>query len=150
MKFEHCTSRLDPNLYVDLIKFTDNLNLNIASITCTIDADTEQISDNIHFHRTMHFHHPNSSSHTLQTMRGDDDERASLLSSNSNSSNSYGAAPPSNAPNTRRIVFNATLKMAAIFVCGSLFLGGTLWLSLPPLEPCAHPLWSFPLTDMLL
>lgn len=108
-------------------------------ITCMIDADTEQISDNIHFHRTMHFHHPNSSSHTLQTMHGDDDERASLLSSNSNSSNSYGAATPSNAPNTRRIVFNATLKMAAIFVCGSLFLGGTLWLSLPPLEECVHP-----------
>ncbi|KDQ24615.1 hypothetical protein PLEOSDRAFT_1094375 [Pleurotus ostreatus PC15] len=34
--------------------------------------------------------------------------------------------------------------MAAIFVCGSLFLGGTLWLSLPPLEEADRDLLRIP------
>lgn len=60
--------------------------------------------------------------------------RTSLLSSNS-SVVDYGAAPPSQ-PSSRRLLWNATLKMAAIFFFSTVVLGGTLWLALPTLEEC--------------
>ncbi|OBZ72671.1 Transmembrane protein 41B [Grifola frondosa] len=58
--------------------------------------------------------------------------RTSLLSAAPSDSN-YGATAPT-APSTRKILWNASLKMAAIFVLSTLFLGGTLWLALPPLD----------------
>ena len=61
------------------------------------------------------------------------DSRTSLLSNHSEPS--YGAAPPSQ-PSSRKLIWNATLKMAAIFFLSTAFLGGTLWLALPTLEEC--------------
>lgn len=57
----------------------------------------------------------------------------------------YGATFPRSptVPSSGRIIFNATLKMACIFAVSTLFLGGTLWLALPTLEP--YVLVPFPL-----
>ncbi len=57
--------------------------------------------------------------------------RTSLLSTQSEAS--YGAVPPSQ-PSSRKLIWNATLKMGAIFICSTVILGGTLWLALPTLE----------------
>ena len=35
---------------------------------------------------------------------------------------------------SRKILLNASMKMAALFIVSTLVLGGTLWLALPPLE----------------
>lgn len=59
--------------------------------------------------------------------------RTSLLSSSARSEGNYGAVAPSQ-PSTKRLIWNATLKMAAIFVVSTVVLGGTLWLALPTLE----------------
>ncbi|OCH90346.1 hypothetical protein OBBRIDRAFT_793438 [Obba rivulosa] len=65
--------------------------------------------------------------------------RTSLLSgASSEQRESYGAVSPS-PPSSRRILMNAALKMAAIFVLSTLFLGGTLWLALPTLEEQDRP-----------
>ena len=45
----------------------------------------------------------------------------------------YGTTRPA-GPSNKRILFTATLKMAAIFIVSTLFLGGTLWLALPTLD----------------
>jgi hypothetical protein len=74
---------------------------------------------------------PNESAYTLATVR-DTDEFTSLLSPSSPSS--YGTAPIHPPHHTRRIVFNATCKMALIFILSCIFLGGTLWIALPTLE----------------
>ena len=50
---------------------------------------------------------------------------------------SYGATvprSPGGPVNSRRIVFNAMLKLAVMMVVGTAFLGGVLWLALPTLE----------------
>ncbi|PAV16531.1 oxalate transporter [Pyrrhoderma noxium] len=53
------------------------------------------------------------------------------------SSHNYGATMPM-SPNgnisSRRILLNACVKMAALFIVSTVLLGGTLWLALPPLE----------------
>lgn len=59
--------------------------------------------------------------------------QTSLLSNHSEVN--YGTAPPSQ-PSSRRLLWNATLKMATIFLLSTAFLGGTLWLALPTLEEC--------------
>ncbi|KAG6877510.1 hypothetical protein C0993_006459 [Termitomyces sp. T159_Od127] len=77
-------------------------------------------------------HHPNHSTYTLDTVNNDD--RSPLLTP---ATPSYGTAnyPHSpSRPSSRRVILNATLKMAAIFVVSSLFLGLSLWLALPTLE----------------
>jgi hypothetical protein len=53
----------------------------------------------------------------------------------------YGATFPRSptVPSSGRVIFNATLKMACIFAVSTLFLGGTLWLALPTLEPYVLP-----------
>lgn len=79
--------------------------------------------------------HTNNSQYTLATVN--DDERASLLSpSFARSRDSYGAAPLTHtAPhNSRRLIFNAALKMGLIFTLSTAVLGGVLWLALPTLE----------------
>ena len=60
------------------------------------------------------------------------DSRTSLLSHHS-SEPSYGATGPSQ-PSSRKLLWNATLKMAVIFTVSTIVLGGTLWLALPTLE----------------
>ncbi len=60
--------------------------------------------------------------------------RTSLLSSNGSDAG-YGVATPS-TPSNRRLLWNATLKMGAIFFISTVLLGGTLWLALPTLEEC--------------
>ena len=49
----------------------------------------------------------------------------------------YGATFPrsSSSPSSRKIIFNAMLKMTCIFLLSTTALGGTLWLALPTLEP---------------
>ena len=76
----------------------------------------------------------NESAYTLATVHHPDtDEFTALLSPSSPSS--YGSAPVHPPHHTRRVVFNATCKMALIFTLSCLFLGGTLWIVLPTLEP---------------
>jgi hypothetical protein len=77
-------------------------------------------------------HYPNESAYTLATVQQpDNDESSSLLSS---TSISYGATPVHPPHHTRRVIFNATFKMALIFVLSCILLGGTLWISLPTLD----------------
>lgn len=80
----------------------------------------------------------NASVYTLATVNDLDDEQdsvhAPLLTP---LTPSYGATMPHSpgpARNSRKLILNATLKMAAIFVISTALLGGTLWLALPTLE----------------
>jgi hypothetical protein len=78
--------------------------------------------------------HSNASAYTLDTVHdGGDDDLAPLLIPETPS---YGATFPHSPtrPSSRKVIFNATLKMACIFGVSTLFLGGTLWLALPTLE----------------
>ncbi|KAI9462132.1 oxalate transporter [Russula earlei] len=84
--------------------------------------------------------HPNESAYTLATVHTD--ESSSL--SSSSPSVSYGTTPLHPPHHARRVVVNATLKMAAIFLLSSIFLGGTLWISLPILDPEDRPLLHIP------
>ncbi|EMD33409.1 hypothetical protein CERSUDRAFT_126152 [Gelatoporia subvermispora B] len=68
--------------------------------------------------------------------------RTSLLSHSSSEQN-YGALAPS-TPSSKRILMNAALKMAAVFVLSTLFLGGTLWLALPTLAEEDRPYLKVP------
>ncbi|KAI9001542.1 oxalate transporter [Trametes punicea] len=68
--------------------------------------------------------------------------RTSLLSSTTSDSG-YGATAPSR-PSSRRLLWNATLKMAAIFLVSTVLLGGTLWLALPTLEEQDRPMLKIP------
>lgn len=85
----------------------------------------------------------NASLYTLDIMNprpyDDDDDRDSERSSLiSPETPNYGATFPRSPcvpSSTGRVVLNATLKMAVIFAISTLFLGGTLWLALPTLEP---------------
>lgn len=79
--------------------------------------------------------HSNYSSYTLNTVNHDDhNDRSPLLTP---TTPAYGAAnfphTPSR-PSSRKVIFNATLKMACIFAVSSIVLGGTLWLALPTLD----------------
>jgi hypothetical protein len=81
--------------------------------------------------------HANESAYTLATVQHENDESSSLLSTSSSqlSSMSYGTTPIHPPHQTRRVIFNATLKMAVIFFVSCLFLGGILWVALPTLDP---------------
>ncbi|KAG5339294.1 hypothetical protein C0989_004903 [Termitomyces sp. Mn162] len=90
-------------------------------------------------------HHRNHSTYTLATVNNDDcDDRAPLLTP---VTPSYGTAnhPHSpSRPSSRKVILNATLKMAAIFVISSLFLALSLWLALPTLEEDDRPRLRIP------
>ncbi|ETW82904.1 hypothetical protein HETIRDRAFT_316448 [Heterobasidion irregulare TC 32-1] len=96
--------------------------------------------------------HSNASAYTLATVRDDDDDdngdgdTAPLLSPLTPREPSYGTAPlsPTVHNNSRRIIFNAALKMGVIFLVSSLFLGGTLWLALPTLDEDDRPFLRIP------
>lgn len=83
-------------------------------------------------------YHSNSSEYTLDTVNADHDlsygPTTPLLTPQPGSS--YGAAPhsPGAPPNSRKLIFNAALKMSTIFVISTVFLGGILWLALPTLD----------------
>ena len=98
--------------------------------------------------------HSNASAYTLATIprpassssprslspvsvRSHGSDRSPLLRSDESGSSAYGATMPM-SPNanisSRRILLNAGIKMAVLFVVSTLILGGTLWLALPPLE----------------
>ena len=82
--------------------------------------------------------HANESAYTLATVQHESDESSSLLSSSSHLSSmstAYGTTPIHPPHQTRRVIFNATLKMAAIFFVSCIVLGGILWVALPTLDP---------------
>lgn len=61
--------------------------------------------------------------------------------------NAYGTTFPSAAghqPSSRRLLVNAAIKMALVFVVSTLVLGGTLWLALPPLDEEDRPTLRIP------
>jgi len=87
-----------------------------------------------------------ASVYTLETIdeeHGRRDDRSSLLSP---ITPDYGATFPrsSSVPSSRRIIFNALLKMACIFLLSTAALGGTLWLALPTLDPIDRSLLHIP------
>lgn len=76
----------------------------------------------------------NRSAYSLATVHDDPSPtQSTALLSSSRSDHSYGTASPA-PPSSRRILMNATLKMAAIFIVSTAVLGATLWLALPTLE----------------
>lgn len=79
-------------------------------------------------------HHSNPSTYTLDTVNYDEhDDQTPLIAPTP----SYGAANfphTPNRPSSRRVILNATIKMACIFIVSSIVLGGILWLALPTLE----------------
>ncbi|KAJ7931361.1 hypothetical protein B0H13DRAFT_2308528 [Mycena leptocephala] len=52
---------------------------------------------------------------------------------------SYGSTASTHRPSSRRLIFNATLKMVCIFLASTLLLGSILWLALPTLEEDDRP-----------
>ncbi|KAG7089718.1 hypothetical protein E1B28_011373 [Marasmius oreades] len=85
--------------------------------------------------------HANSSVYTLDTVHYDD--HAPLITPQTPS---YGVVVPRSPtrPSSRKLVFNATLKMLCIFLGSSLLLGGILWAALPTLEEEDRPLLRIP------
>ncbi|KAG9088352.1 hypothetical protein FRC06_002077 [Ceratobasidium sp. 370] len=51
---------------------------------------------------------------------------------------------PALDPNARKLVFMAGLKVLALFIVGSVVLGGTLWVALPTLEEADRPMLRIP------
>ena len=81
--------------------------------------------------------HPNESAYTLATVQHETDESASLLSASSHLSSmsiAYGTTPLHQPHRTKKIILNATLKMALIFFVSCIVLGGILWVALPTLD----------------
>ena len=85
----------------------------------------------------------NASMYTLDTIDYHDDEEHDR---HSDTSPLLSPATPNSIPrpSSAKIIFNATLKMACIFIISSIFLGGTLWLALPTLEESVFFLFFHP------
>ena len=86
--------------------------------------------------------HSNASTYTLATLHSPlspgfppNSDRAGLLTPQA-ATPSYGATFPRSptVPSSRKLIVNAAIKMAALFVVSTLILGGTLWFALPTLE----------------
>ena len=82
-------------------------------------------------------YHSNSSEYTLDTVNVDHDlsyaPTTPLLTTQSTSP--YGAAHSLGAPpNSRKLIFNAILKMSTIFIISTVLLGSVLWVALPTLD----------------
>ncbi|KAF8659051.1 hypothetical protein AX16_001923 [Volvariella volvacea WC 439] len=96
--------------------------------------------------------HPNTSSYTLRTVGSYSSDIADAESYRDSSpllspvNPNYGATLPlsPSRQSSRRIIANATLKMACIFIISTAFLGGTLWLALPTLEEADRSLLRIP------
>ncbi|KAG2071768.1 hypothetical protein BDR04DRAFT_1052421 [Suillus decipiens] len=99
-------------------------------------------------------HHQNASAYTLATVHPDDpetidfaDDRVPLLTPDSDAGSIYGATPAhSQAPHTSssRLLLKAAIRMAAVFILSTIFLGGTLWLTLPTLDEADRPSLRIP------
>lgn len=80
----------------------------------------------------------NASVYTLATVDERHDEEnsphAPLLTPLTPSYGSTMPRSPGTSRSSRKLILNATLKMAAIFVVSTAILGITLWLALPTLE----------------
>ncbi|KAG2036313.1 hypothetical protein BDR03DRAFT_898718 [Suillus americanus] len=98
--------------------------------------------------------HQNASAYTLATVHQYDpefvefaDDRAPLLAPDSEAGSIYGATPAhSQAPHTSspRLLLKAAIRMAAVFILSTIFLGGTLWLTLPTLDEADRPSLRIP------
>ncbi|RDB30948.1 Transmembrane protein 41B [Hypsizygus marmoreus] len=86
--------------------------------------------------------HDNYSIYTLATV--DHDDRSPLLSPSTPSYGTSNYPHTPSRPSSRKVILNATLKMACIFIFSTLVLGGTLWLALPTLEEADRPLLRIP------
>ncbi|KAJ3775777.1 hypothetical protein FB446DRAFT_376309 [Lentinula raphanica] len=90
-------------------------------------------------------HQANASVYTLATVNDEQTSaHAPLLTP---STPSYGATmprSPGTARSSRKLILNATLKMAAIFLVSTVILGTTLWLALPTLEEDDRPMLRIP------
>ncbi|KAG6820312.1 hypothetical protein H0H93_002399 [Arthromyces matolae] len=97
---------------------------------------------NLAFFETQHSNH---STYTLATVNyGDSDDRSPLLTP---ITPSYGTAnyPHSpSRPSQRKVILNATLKMAAILAISTGFLSLALWVALPKLEDADRPRLAIP------
>jgi hypothetical protein len=76
----------------------------------------------------------NHSTYTLDTVYDGRGDRTPLLTPGTPAYGTANYPHTPSRPSSRRIILNATLKMACIFLVSTLFLGGTLWLALPTLE----------------
>ena len=89
-------------------------------------------------------YHDASSAYSLATVPdhpSSPTQRTSLLASSASSTTGYGAVPPSR-PSSRRLLLEATLKMAAMFIVSTAALGLTLYFALPTLDECvSFPYW---------
>ncbi|KAF7789705.1 hypothetical protein EIP86_000651 [Pleurotus ostreatoroseus] len=86
----------------------------------------------------------NRSSYSLATVHDDPSpSQSTALLASARADRSYGTASPAQ-PSSRRILMNATLKMAVIFIVSTAVLGVTLWLALPTLEEEDRPHLKIP------
>ncbi|KAF7375045.1 hypothetical protein MSAN_00390600 [Mycena sanguinolenta] len=88
----------------------------------------------------LSFAHQNASEYTLQTVAGEDDNTPI----NTPTRASYGSTIDTREPSSRRLIFNATLKMACVFLASTLVLGSILWVALPTLEEDDRPKLRIP------
>ncbi|KAJ3867041.1 hypothetical protein EV359DRAFT_35405 [Lentinula novae-zelandiae] len=90
----------------------------------------------------------NASVYTLATVDERHDEEnsphAPLLTPLTPSYGSTMPRSPGTSRSSRKLILNATLKMAAIFVVSTAILGITLWLALPTLEEKDRPMLRIP------
>ena len=87
----------------------------------------------------------NASVYTLNTLDYREDASSDTAHLVSPENPSYGSTFPRHPciPPSARIIFNATLKMAVVFIVSTVLLGGTLWLALPTLDAYAALLSCF-------
>ncbi|KAJ7352595.1 hypothetical protein DFH08DRAFT_859369 [Mycena albidolilacea] len=85
---------------------------------------------------SLSFAHQNASEYTLQSV---DTDHTPL---NTPTTPSYGSTI--HRPSSRRLIFNATLKMACVFLASTIILGSILWLALPTLEEDDRPKLRIP------
>ncbi|KAJ7104307.1 hypothetical protein B0H15DRAFT_809420 [Mycena belliarum] len=84
--------------------------------------------------------HQNASEYTLHTV-------GQSTPINTPSTPSYGATfgpDGGHRPSSRRLILNATVKMAAVFIVSTVVLGSILWVALPTLEEDDRPKLRIP------
>ncbi|KAM6504430.1 hypothetical protein JOM56_001373 [Amanita muscaria] len=86
----------------------------------------------------------NGSTYTLATVQGEPDQadRVPLISPVTPTYGSTVRSPTRLSP--RKVIFNATLKMALVFVISTAALGATLWLALPHVDEVDRPMLRIP------
>ncbi|KAJ3788048.1 hypothetical protein GGU10DRAFT_307820 [Lentinula aff. detonsa] len=98
---------------------------------------------NLNLNRTA-----NASVYTLATVNdlnnGESSVHAPLLTPLTPSYGSTMPRSPGTTRSSKKLILNATLKMAAIFTISTAILGTTLWLALPTLEEDDRPMLRIP------